>query len=92
MKIIYSKDFQEKLKHILQYIAQDKPSSSIKFYNDLKNSIEKLPLFPYQYRKSHYFNDENIRDMVFKRYTIIYEIHQNTIEILSIFNQNKPLN
>ena len=41
-------------------------------------------------RKSHYFDDENIRDMVYQGYTIIYEIRENTIEIQDIFNQNLP--
>ncbi|SFV90748.1 hypothetical protein MNB_SV-4-790 [hydrothermal vent metagenome] len=47
---------------------------------------------PYQYRKSIYFNHDNIRDMVYKGYTIVYEINseENRLELLSIFNQNLP--
>jgi hypothetical protein len=51
-----------------------------------------LPNFPYKYKQSIYFDDENIRDMTFKKYTITYEVNleNNTIEILKIFNRNKP--
>ncbi len=45
---------------------------------------------PEKNRKSYYFNNENIRDMIFKSYTIIYEINENYIEIFTIFNQNLP--
>ena len=36
--------------------------------------------------------DKNIRDMTHKGYTVIYEVNfdKNTIEILQIFNRNKP--
>jgi hypothetical protein len=36
--------------------------------------------------------ENNVRDMIFKKYTIIYEIKpkEDIIEILDIFNRNKP--
>jgi len=42
--------------------------------------------------QTFYFDDANIRDMIFKIYTINYEIdlNKNTIFIFSVFNQNKP--
>jgi len=92
MIIIRTQEYQNKLLTILKYIANDKITASKKFRKDLNEQIAKIPNFPYKYRKSIYFNNENIRDMIFKKYTINYEIdlHKNTIFILSIFNQNKP--
>jgi hypothetical protein len=46
---------------------------------------------PYKYRKSYYYNDERIRDMVFRGYTIIYKISGEFIIIVEIFNQNLPV-
>jgi hypothetical protein len=37
------------------------------------------------YRKSNYHDNENIRDLIFKGYTVIYEIQEDTIYILDIF-------
>ena len=34
------------------------------------------------YRKSNYYDNENIRDLTFKGYTVIYEIHEDIIYIL----------
>jgi len=92
MIIIFKPTFSKQLKQILEYIAQDKPSASMKFKNELKKNINLIPNNPYKYRKSIYFNDGNIRDMIFKGYTIIYRIKpiKKEIEILRIFNKNKP--
>jgi plasmid stabilization system protein ParE len=91
MQINYSPEFQFKLKQIQRYIAQDKIIASRKFVSDLKLQCENLVNFPFKYRKSYYFNNENIRDMNYKGYTIIYEIDETSIEIQTIFNQNLPI-
>ena len=92
MKIIRSRKFQINLFVILGHIAKDKVSASRNFQKELDKSIRNIPNFPYKYKKSIYFNDDNIRDLIVKKYTINYEINleDNTIEILNIFNQNKP--
>ena len=93
MKIIRTEEYQKELLVILKHIAKDKITASRKFKQDLNIQINQIPNFPYKYRPSFYFDDENVRDMTFKTYTINYEINlkKNTIFILSIFNQNKPL-
>jgi len=93
MTIIRTDTYQKELLEILKYIAGDKISASKKFHKELNKQIAKIPDFPYQHRKSIYFDDENIRDMIFMKYTINYEIdpEKNTLFILSIFNRNKPV-
>ncbi|MEA1954585.1 MAG: type II toxin-antitoxin system RelE/ParE family toxin [Campylobacterota bacterium] len=92
MIIIHKPNFSRQLKQIIELIALDKPSASMKFKNELKESINLLPDHPLKYRKSIYFDNENIRDMIYKKYTIIYRLkpRKNEIEILRIFNRNKP--
>jgi len=91
MQIKYSVNFKTRLKNIQLFIANDKLSASKKFIRNLKIQCENLTEMPKKYRKSHYFDDENIRDMTYYGYTIIYEISDKTIEIQDIFNQNLPL-
>ena len=93
MQIKLDKKFEINFNLILEYIAKDKLSASKKFRKDLFKQIKNLPNYPYKFRKSFYFNDENIRDMIFKKYTIVYEIDvdNDMIIILNIFNKNKPL-
>ncbi len=92
MKIIRSRKYQINLLVILNYIAKDKTSASKNFLKELDTQIKNIPNFPYKYKSSIYFNDLNIRDLTYKKHTINYEVNleKNTIEILNIFNQNKP--
>jgi len=92
MKIIRSRKFQINLLTTLQYIATDKISASRNFQKELDKLIKNIPNFPYKYKQSIYFNDKNIRDLTYKKYTLNYEVNleENSIEILNMFNQNKP--
>ncbi|QKF72878.1 toxin-antitoxin system, toxin component, RelE/ParE family [Aliarcobacter faecis] len=92
MRIIYNSNFEIELINIIDYIAIDKPSASINFALELEKLILEILNFPYKYKKSIYFNNKNIRDMTYKKYTITYIINldKNSIEILKIFNRNKP--
>lgn len=92
MQINRLKRYNNNLFQILDCIAQDKFSASENFKNELDELINNLPTFPYKYKKSRYFNNDNIRDMVYKGYTIIYRVNleKNSIDIIRIFNRNKP--
>ena len=93
MKIKYTTLAKQNLLDIKNYIKQDNLTIANKFLQKMKKSIENITIFPYKYRKSYYYDNENIRDMVFKSYTIIYRVNEekDMIEILEIFNQNLPV-
>ena len=44
---------------------------------------------PYAYVKNTQANNENIRNLIFKGYTIIFRIGKSEIKILAIFKNNK---
>ena len=92
MKIIHNPTFSKSLKQTLKHIANDKPIASLNFKKELKKKIKKLPDNPYICPQSRYFKENNVRNMTFKKYTITYEIkaQEEIIEILDIFNRNKP--
>jgi len=92
LKIIESVQFKDELRTITLHIRKDKLSASLSFLRGLKEKINLLTDFPYQAKKSIYFDNNEIRDMVYIGYTIVYEVHKekNTLELISIFNQNLP--
>jgi plasmid stabilization system protein ParE len=92
MTIIETPLFKEQRDRIIVYIVNDKKSAGLKFAKDLKICVNKLLNFPYKFRQSYYYEDENIRDMTFNGYSIIYRVNQekDVIEILEIFNRNLP--
>lgn len=92
MKIIQSKQFKEQLKEIQAFICRYSLNASKSFLNDLYAQIQGLNNMPYKFRKSYSFDDENIRDFIFKGYVIPYLIDKksDTIVILAIFKHNQP--
>ena len=82
MKIIRDKLYLLELDLIIDYIAQSSLSASIKFLNKLDSKIDNISTMPYKYRKSNYYEDENIRDFIFKGYTIPYLIDKNNNAIV----------
>jgi len=91
MKIIKSRDYQESLKNILQTIAEDKKSAAINFNKDLNQKIKYLTDFPFMYRVSIYFDNEYIRDMTHKGYTIPYQVDLKK-QVISIIGITKYKN
>ena len=93
MIVIKTDDFQESLKSVLAYIAKDKKSASIQFNRDLNKKIQDLKDFPFMYHKSYYFDDEYIRDLTHKGYSVPYEVdlENESISIISITKYKKGL-
>ena len=87
MKIEFNPLFEEALLGILMYIMQDSEQSSITFEEEIFEHLDGLLLFPYKFRKSIYYDDENIRDYIFMGYTIPYLVDENNdmIVVLDIF-------
>jgi plasmid stabilization system protein ParE len=84
MKIKFSNNFYFLLDEIIDFIARDKPITARKFKKDIISFIKKDLKFPYNYKKSFYFNNDSFRDYVFKGYTISYQIIENEQIVLVI--------
>ncbi|MBO9585452.1 MAG: type II toxin-antitoxin system RelE/ParE family toxin [Flavobacterium sp.] len=74
MTIKISNEFLELLKEQVHYIYKDKPRAALKFRKDLLRNIKKDLIHPFLFKKSIYFDNENIRDYVFKGYVSVYEV------------------
>ncbi|EJL64639.1 type II toxin-antitoxin system RelE/ParE family toxin [Flavobacterium sp. CF136] len=84
MKIEITKDFKLDLESQIRYISKDKPIAARKFKADLIKNIKKDLKRPFHFKKSRYYKDENIRDYVFKGYTVVYYIDIDQ-QIISVF-------
>jgi len=81
LNIIKRDSFTESLDRILDYIAEDSLERAFGFADELEEKLSQVPHVPYKFRKSIYFDDENIRDYIFKGYVIPYLIDENKDEI-----------
>jgi len=87
MTVIRKREYLNELKKILSYIALDSKNRAILFKKQLDLAIDNLVYFPYKYRQSIHYNDKEVRDLIFKGYTIIYriDISKDQIAIVDIF-------
>lgn len=87
MKLRFEKEFVLSLQKKVQFIALDSPASAKAFQKGILESCEALLEMPYKYRQSLYHDDKNIRDLIYKGYTIIYAIEEEFISVLALINQ-----
>lgn len=91
MKVNIQDSFVEKLNRQVLYIAYDKPAAARKFKNDILQKCRKLKDNPYKFKKSIYFDREDIRDMVFKGYTIVYKVDKEVISVFALLKHEEGL-
>ncbi|HEC1877522.1 TPA: type II toxin-antitoxin system RelE/ParE family toxin [Campylobacter jejuni] len=75
-----------------EFITRDSKKKAFYFRDELLKCIDELSFVPYKFRKSLAFDDENIRDFIFKGYVIPCKIdkEKDLIIILGIYKENPP--
>jgi plasmid stabilization system protein ParE len=91
MKIKLTKEFKYKLKRQIDFIALDKPQVAKNFNKLIFQKIEEISEMPYKCRKSIFFENEFICDLIVKGYIILYLINEleNTIEVFGLHKWEK---
>ena len=93
MKIKLQEEFLFELNNQVRYISKDKPVAARKFKSDLLRNIKKDLKNPLHFKKSRYYDDENIRDYVFKGYTVVYyiDIEQKSVLVFGLIKHKNSL-
>lgn len=74
MRIELQDSFIKKLNRQVDFIAYDKPSAARNFKNGIISKLKELKDYPFKSRKSIFFEDESIRDMIYQGYICVYKI------------------
>jgi len=92
MRIIWSPLAIDRISEIADYIAQDNIDASVKWIEDIFNEIEKLHKFPKSGRVVPEIDRNNIREIIYGNYRIVYQIGGKEISILTVrhFKQILP--
>jgi plasmid stabilization system protein ParE len=86
--VIVEPEALKDLENIIRYITnRDTRQKAVTFANELKKSIASLSEMPMRCRKSYYLEDDNTHDLIYKGYTIVFQICAEKVHILSIFRQ-----
>ena len=93
MKIKLTIEFNYDLNDMVDFISKDKPLAARKFKIDLIKKLNSDLLNPFQFKKSIYFEDENIRDYVFKGYKVVIkvDIELETVSVVAILKHKNSL-
>lgn len=89
-KIHWLEEAIEDLNQIYNFISQDSVYYAIKTTEDILKRVEILKMQPYIGRKVISY-DDNIREIVYKSYRIIYKIDSNIILILRVWHSARLL-
>ena len=91
MKLLWTEKAISNLNEIEKFIARDNLEIALKFVDKIINRAEKLVKHPWKGRVVPELSIEQIREIIYKKYRIVYLLKENSIEILTVFESHKLL-
>ena len=92
-KLIWSPAARDDLHDIVGFIARDNPNRAMSFGYQLISETDRLQEFPELGRSVPEYRDDNIREMIFRPYRIVYRIdHERRLcEIARVWHSARGL-
>jgi len=84
MKIVWSPLAVDRASEIARYIAQDKPSAAEDWVDIVFSKVNQLKTTPEIGRIVPEINNNQIRELIYGNYRIIYRLEKKKISILTI--------
>lgn len=91
MTVIWTREALEKLSEIEKFIATDSPERAETFINYLIERGESISHNPKIGRTVPEILNPEIREIIVKKYRIVYRIKKGKIEILTVFEGHRRL-
>jgi toxin ParE1/3/4 len=91
MKIRWSHEALKRLIEIEEYISKDSSTRAIQFVDQLVDHAELLADKPRMGRTVPELANPEIRELVFRKYRIVYRRKGNCIEVLTVFEGHRLL-
>jgi toxin ParE1/3/4 len=91
MKIKWTHEAVEQVIEIEDYISKDSPARAIQFVDQLIEHAESITDKPHMGRTVPELANPDIRELIFKKYRIVYRLEKNYIEVLTVFEGHRML-
>ena len=92
MKILWTREALRQLTEIEDFVAKDNAERAAKFVDEIIAHAESLlPGEPRIGRTVPEIANPDIRELLFKKYRIVYRVSKNTVEILTVFEGHRLL-
>ncbi|PID72706.1 MAG: plasmid stabilization protein [Desulfobulbus propionicus] len=93
-EVIWAETAQNDLANIIDYIAQDSPSTALKILGKIKKRVSGLALSPERCRIVPELHDQGItiyREMVIDPWRVLYKISGSKVFVLSVLDSRRNL-
>ena len=90
-KLIWTDESLADLQAIRDFIARDSPSAAITFLSRLTDSTERLLQFPFLGTVVVDLRREDVREILFGNYRVIYRVSQDVIRIWAVYHAARLL-
>jgi plasmid stabilization system protein ParE len=93
VRIIWTERAVRNLKHVFDYIAVDSKIYASHFTKRIVKASEKLKHFPFMGREVPEFADQQLREVLFQSYRIVYRIAGDVkiVEIIAVVHASRDL-
>lgn len=91
MKCVWTATAVARLEEIEDYIAADDPDAAARFVDALIDVGEGLADSPLRGRSVPELPSSGLREVVFRRYRIVYRVRPKQIDILTVFEGHRLL-
>jgi toxin ParE1/3/4 len=92
MKIKWTHEALEKLIEIEDFISKDSPERAVRFVDQIIEHAEHaLSDKPCMSRTVPEIANPEIKELIFKKYRIVYRLNKSNIEILTVFEGHRLL-
>jgi len=91
VRIVWTQEALDRLSDIEDFISKDSPQRAARFINYLVQRGEGVSKNPRIGRVVPEISNPDVREIIAKKYRIVYEIQENKIEILTVFEGHKLL-
>ncbi len=91
MTVVWTQEALNRLYEIKEFISQDNPRRAAKFVDYLIQRGESISQNPRIGRVVPEISNSSVREIIAKKYRIVYRIQKNEIQILTAFEGHKRL-
>ena len=91
MKLVWTKEALHRLLEIEEYVSRDNPEAAISFVDKLISLAETIVDNPKKGRVVPELTLENIRELLYKNYRIVYLVKKSSVEVLTVFEGHQLL-
>ena len=91
MRLDWSPRALQQAAEIVDYIGADHPKAALEWLDGLERRLTALPGLPEQGRVVPEWYEPTVRELIYKRHRVIYEVHPDRVELLSIRHSREQI-